>query len=288
MDTLQELNRLQRELARALHETDRAEAHAQSAKNDYDKAFAEWEKANTPLVRAKESADIAKFAARQRVTELREEARSLMLDKFIDNLPDGFNQKRDKVVVFDPQSFLQVARDSFPFLLKLDEKAVDKFFKAMAEEQSDGAFILPENIRRWAQVEVITKPLPNISDAKLSKMVFENESENLSKVTEVVTIPVVEAWEPPQNAIALLTAPTKDPLSDTPSKAFREFGTTKELPAIEEDYSSQGESIPFGAAFNEDRTWNNKPLWDAGDTETLNKTVQLEPALVPPTNEIFT
>jgi hypothetical protein len=235
MDTQSKLKALQREIAQALQELATADKEAAVAQNLYDKALANWEAQNAAIVAKKNRTAQAKADGKKRIETLREEAKGLLGERFIEDLPEGFNQKREKVVVYDPQSFLKIARDSFPFLLMLNAAAVQKFFRDVAEEQADGSFLIPENIRSWAQVEIITKPKPEISEAKLSKLVLEDEP----AATEVVeTVAVKEAWTPPANATAFLTAPSAD-----------------DLLLIEDDFSSEGESLPINEAINPD-------LWD--------------------------
>jgi hypothetical protein len=126
-------------------------------------------------VLSRDQQTIRKSVAKNRVNKLRQQAKSILGDAFIDEeLPEGFTQKKTKEVRYDPQGLLKIAVDRFPFLLKLDEKAVDSFFTKMATEEKDGALVLPENIRCWASVEVIYKPLPTISNAKLLKLEIES------------------------------------------------------------------------------------------------------------------
>lgn len=268
MDIQNELLRYQREIALALKTQANAEQAAADANRAYDKALAEWEAQNPVLAQAKQLGADAKADAKKRVDTLREEARNLLGQVFIEDLPEGFNQKREKVVVLDPQGFLQQARENFPFLLKVDVEAAEKFFKAMAVEQEDGAFIIPEHIRRWANVEVVVKPKPEISDAKLGKMVFEPEdTEPLGAVAQAIQA-VENEWTAPSNATAFLTAP--------------------ELPIIQE-FSPTGESLPMNSAFNEDGTWKNASLWDDEEVEEMDAVPAIplsKYGSVPPTDEI--
>jgi hypothetical protein len=242
MDIQKELLRYQRDIASALKVQANAEQAAADANRAYDKALAEWEAQNPVLAQAKQRGADAKADAKKRLDTLREEARNLLGNVFIEDLPEGFNQKREKVVRYDPQGFLKIARDSFPFLLKLDEVAIDKFFKAMAIEEEDGALILPENIRRWADIEVVYKPKPEISDAKLNKLVFEDKSpEETEPLTMIVKVEP-QPWKRPSNFEALLTAP--------------------ELPKLD-NYSPEDESLPMSKVFNDDGTWKNAAMWDA-------------------------
>lgn len=261
MDIQKELLRYQREIALALKEQETADKEAAVAGDYYTKALAEWEAKNPAIVAKKNRTAQAKSDAKKRVESLREEAKKLLGDHFIENLPEGFNQKREKVVKIDSQGFLQQARENFPFLLKVDIEAAEKFFKAMAVEQEDGAFIIPEHIRRWANVEVVVNPKPEISDAKLSKLVFEQEdTEPLSVVAKAAEV-VDTAWTPPANAIAILTAPET------------------ELPIIE-DFSSEGESLPISEAINPD-------AWDEEAAELQPVAAPLSKyGYVPPTDEI--
>jgi hypothetical protein len=262
MDTQAKLKHLQCELNQALNEQQHAEAEAESAQKAYDKALANWEAQNAAIVAKKNRTAQAKADGKKRIETLREEAKALLGECFIEDLPEGFNQKREKVVVYDPQSFLKIARDSFPFLLMLNAAAVQKFFKDVAEEQADGSFLIPENIRSWAQVEIVTKPKPEISEVKLSKLKLE--AEPTPAATGVVeTVAVNEPWTPPANTTAFLTAPSADDL------------------LLIEDFSPEDESLPINEAINPD-------LWDEALEEIdATPTIPLSRyGSIPPTEDI--
>jgi hypothetical protein len=73
------------------------------------------------------------------------------------------NANKVKKVIYDPQGMLKAAAEHFDWLLVLDEALVQKFFIAMAVEQSDGTLLLPESIRSKVAVEVVyedPKPTP--------------------------------------------------------------------------------------------------------------------------------
>jgi hypothetical protein len=73
------------------------------------------------------------------------------------------NTNKTKVVKYDPQGIIRSAANYAPFLLKVDEEMVQKFFTAMAVEQEDGSLVLPESIRSFFAVEVVyedAKPTP--------------------------------------------------------------------------------------------------------------------------------
>jgi hypothetical protein len=253
MDIQKELLRYQREIAQSLQEQASADKEATVAQNLYDKALANWEAQNAAIVEKKNRTAQAKSDAKKKLEALREEARNLLGNVFIEDLPEGFNQKRSKVVVYDKQGFTRIAHQYFPFLLVLDEAEVQRFFANQAKEADDGALILPENIRAFAAVEVVYKPKPEISDAKLSKLAIETpeETEPLSAVTQAIEVveAAEEAWTPPANAIAMLTAPNRE-----------------DLPIIQ-DYSSEGESIPVSKVFNDDGAWKNAAMWDTEEDE---------------------
>lgn len=273
MDIQSELKRLQREIAQALHEEVIAENAAKDAIISYNEKLAKWEADNQVIVTAKNAAVASKAEASAKLKALREQAKIFLSEKMFDDLPEGFTQKRSKVVLYDKQGFIIQALQYFPHLLELNEAAVQDFFTNAAKEQSDGALVLPENIRRFAAVEVVYKPKAEISDAKLSKLVFDEPK-------------AVEAWTPPANAIAILTAPeVAKTLIDTKPLPERGMEDTDELPAIDDDDSSQDESMPVNKRiFNDDKTWVNPSLWDEEEAEPER---ELAGAFkVPPTNEI--
>jgi hypothetical protein len=261
MDIQKELLRYQREIAQALQEQSAADKEAEAAQNLYDKTLANWEAQNATIVAKKNRTAQSKSDAKKRVEALRDEAKKLLGESFIENLPEGFNQKREKVVIYDKQGFTRIAHQYFPFLLVLDDAEVQRFFANQAKKVEDGALILPENIRAFAAVEVVYQPKPEISDAKLSKMVFDapDETEPLA-VTQAIEV-VEEAWAPPDNYIAALTAP--------------------ELPAIE-DFSPEDESLPISEAINPD-VWDKEATALSQATQPLSKYGHFE---VPPTNDI--
>jgi len=70
------------------------------------------------------------------------------------------NANKTKVVKYDPQGIIRSAAMYAPFLLKVDEEMVQKFFTAMAVEQTDGSLLLPESIRSFFAVEVVYEDVP--------------------------------------------------------------------------------------------------------------------------------
>jgi hypothetical protein len=271
MDAVKELQRLQVELAKSLQAQASAEASATKAVSAYEQALADWEAKNPELVEAKNIALSKKTEAKKHVEVLREEARKLLIERMLDNLPDGFNQKRSKTVIYDKQSLRAQALAHFHHLLELNDAWVQKFFINEAEEADDGALILPEHIRSLAAVEVVYKPKPEISDAKLSKLVFEDKSpEETEPLTMIVKVEP-QPWKRPANFEALLTAP--------------------ELPIIQ-NFSPEGESLPMNSAFNDDGTWRNPAMWDTeedehGDFDAVAADKRLEKHFaVPPTEDI--
>jgi tetratricopeptide (TPR) repeat protein len=241
MDIQKELLRYQRDIASALKVQANAEQAAADANRAYDKALAEWEAQNPALAQAKQLGADAKADAKKRLDTLREEAKKLLGEHFIEDLPEGFNQERRKVVKYDKQGFFKQAIQYFPHLLMLDEEAVEEYFTSVAKPQKDGSLALPERTRVLAAVEVVWMPKVEISNAKLSKLVFEDKSpEGTEPLTMIVKVKP-QPWTRPSNFEALLTAP--------------------ELPKLD-DYSPEDESIPVNKVFNDDGTWKNAAMWD--------------------------
>lgn len=168
----QQLLDLQRELALALHTEQKAEQAAKELQAEYDAKLAAFEAQQKPLVESCNAAAKRHTDAKQCVKDLRDKAKDLLGDKFIDGgLPDGFIQKRTTEVTYDEQGLFKIAVDRFPFLLKLDEKAVHKFFTDWAiEDKKTKTLSLPEHIRCWASVDVRYIPQVNISNATLLKL----------------------------------------------------------------------------------------------------------------------
>jgi hypothetical protein len=262
MDIQKELNRLQREIAESLRIQAATDKAAISAQSMYEHALAEWEAQHPLLVTAKTNALEEKAQAKKRLDTLREEARNLLGNVFIEDLPEGFNQKREKIVKYDKQGFFKQAIQYFPHLLMLDEQAVETFFIAHAKEEKDGALILPERLKVLASVEVVFAPKVEISNATISKLVFENEApEETEPLTMIVQVKP-QPWTRPANFEALLTAPSRE-----------------DLPIIQ-DFSPEGESLPVSKVFNEDGTWRNPAI---GEEELL---IEGAYESVPPTDKI--
>ena len=171
------LNDYQKQIYSALHQQALAETELQDAQAAYEAKFAEFEASNPELVARRNTAIHKHTEANKALRQAREATKVLLSSKFMDELPEGFKQNQGKDVIYDPQGFHKQALASFPFLLKLDHKAVSKFFTAMADKQTDGSFILPENIRSLASVEVISTPSPIISNATIKKLEFEPEAD---------------------------------------------------------------------------------------------------------------
>ena len=163
------LAELQQELAVALKEQEAVDSEAKIAQAAYDAKRLEFEVQNQGVVKALNDATSNKANAKTRVNELREQAKAILGEGFIDDLPEGFTQKKTKELSYGDRQLFNVALAKFPFLLKLDKKAVDSFFINMATEK-DGALSLPEPIASWSQVKIEYKPFPNISNVKLLKL----------------------------------------------------------------------------------------------------------------------
>jgi hypothetical protein len=256
VDKQLELKRLQRGIIKHLNELDQAEKDFARAEKAYDDALAEWVATHPELVNAKQEAMAKKVEARYQLSSLRVEAKNLLSGARIESLPFGFYQKSKKVVKVDKQGFLKQAHAYFPYLLVLDEAAVQDYFVMVAKPQPDGTWQIPEHIKVWASVEVVTEIEPEIDEAALLNLTYSPD----------------EAWQPPANASGGLTsAGLAESFVDT--KKLPELEDTDELPPLE-DNSPAGESLPL-------HTW----FWD--DTQKGKKT-ELVPAYesVPPTDEI--
>ena len=177
----EQLLKLQRKLAMALKEEEQAGQAAKDWQADYDAKLAEFEAQHKELIESRNAAEERHATAKDRVKELRDKAtHELKLDWF-DELPDGFVQKKTKQVTYDEQGLFKIAVDRFPFLLKLDEKAVHKFFTDWAvEDKKPNTLSLPEHIRCWASVDVRYVPLVNISNATLLKLTFTDSPQDES------------------------------------------------------------------------------------------------------------
>ena len=241
MDTiyllLPRIEALHKQLAEAMNELTEAAVADIIADEAYNEALAFWQEQNRDLVKARDNAILAKYQAELRRDELLKELKDLLEAEWLPEtlLPNGLAQVGELNAVYDAQGFVTIATRAFPFLLKLDDKAVQNFFVREAEQQSDGSYLLPENIRVWASVEVLSLP-----KAKIDTMTVFKCYQPVPKAQKE------PAWEAPDNFHALLTAPEL-PEFDEPFERFADTQRllpekTKELPLLDDD-SSEGESM---------------------------------------------
>jgi hypothetical protein len=169
---MNDLIKRQQDLIVALQEQKKADVKAEAAQHDYDAKLLEFEAANPALVKARDEALSEQAAAKKIVSDLRSVARKLLGDKFIDELPAGFSQKRTINVIYNRRDMRRAALAHFHHLLMLDEKAVDKFIKNNATPSKDheDLLIVSDSIHDLVTVNTFYKPLPNISNATLLKL----------------------------------------------------------------------------------------------------------------------
>lgn len=167
-----EIESIQQELAQAIREMDRAEDNAKASGETYSQALEAWREANKALVEAHEASLERLRVARAHMEEIRSRARGLLEESFVakDELPTGFEQVREKQVVYDAQGLLKAALSFAPFLLKVDDAAVKKFVLGIAVEDKQGSFSIPESYRIFLPIDIATKPQARISDTTLRKV----------------------------------------------------------------------------------------------------------------------
>ncbi len=181
------------QLHTALKEQYAAENALEEVMSEYQTELAEFERQHQDLIYRRDAAIKRHQAANTAVGQLQSNIETELSKDFVDDLPLGFIQKRSPQVIYEAQGFLRVAVDRFPFLLQLNEETVHEFFTTMATKQVDGSYILPENIRSWASVEIIDLPEPDIVHHLVQLEPIENPETNspadesvLAQANEVV------------------------------------------------------------------------------------------------------
>lgn len=168
----EEIKKLQKQLIVALKVEQERNKKADDAQAKYDEKFKEFESQNQDLVDEKLRRDTLKTLIQATVKELRAKSTELLKDGFIDDLPEGFIQKKTIDIIYNRRDMRRAALNHFHHLLILDEKAVHKFIKdnAVQSKHHDDLLIISESIRELVHVDAFNKPLPNISNAKLLRL----------------------------------------------------------------------------------------------------------------------
>lgn len=168
------LTDLQQELAQALREQELAATEGKAAVVAYEKELESWRKEN-PLYVSSLIATAKVESKSSHVKELRAEAKELLEDEFIDDLPIGFKQTRETILNYSIEALLKAAIQHAPYLLKLDDKAVRSFFTNVAVERPDKTFVIPQHIHTWLPVTIVTQPKASISDKTLKTIKLDTE-----------------------------------------------------------------------------------------------------------------
>lgn len=167
------LTDIRNQIHHALAAQQAAEDQLKAVQKEYNAKLKAFEQENADLVFRLEESRNKRDNAKSGVSMQKNIAKVALQTEFLDELPEGFKQNRTKTVVYDPQGLRKQALNHFHHLLVLDEKAVNKFFTSMVEEQKDGSLIVPENIRSLASVEVLYTPKPTISDKTITALEIE-------------------------------------------------------------------------------------------------------------------
>lgn len=172
------IQNLQQELAFALKEEARLKKEAEEAELAYQAKFAEmvasFEAANPELAAANRTKREAASKSREQIDELRTRLKKVV-PGYWEWHPeeakafDGISLSRDKVVSYDEDELFEAALQYAPWLLKLDEKAVQTFAIKNAIENKLGGFTLPARMYKTLPIFINVVVSAEISDKTLIK-----------------------------------------------------------------------------------------------------------------------
>jgi hypothetical protein len=168
------LDNLQVRHALALQTEAAIKSELDAAQIAYDSELERVLAANPELKRLKLQLDQNKAKndeAKDASKTCRDEAKTFLEQRFIDNLPEGYKQHKSNKVTYNERMLFMAALQSMPSLLKVDDKAVQNLAKLATERSIAGEkkLALPERIEWTLPLKLITIPKPVISDATLKK-----------------------------------------------------------------------------------------------------------------------
>ena len=168
----EELKELQVKLSIALKAEKEANELVEKAQAIYDAKLADFKVEHAEIIEALEGAKEQKLVYKKAAAKFKATATSELGIQFIDDLPEGFVQKKKVSVAYNKRDMRRAALLHFHHLLVLDEKAVVKFIKdnATQSKSNPDLVVVSENIRDLVIVDAYNIPLPNISNATLLKL----------------------------------------------------------------------------------------------------------------------
>ena len=168
----EELKELQINLSIALKAEKEANELVEKAQTAYDEKLADFKIEHAGIILALEGAKKQKLVYKKAAAKFKATATAELNIQFIDDLPEGFVQKKKVSVAYNKRDMRRAALLHFHHLLVLDEKAVVKFIKDNAtQSKSDpDLLVVSENIHDLVIVDAYNVPLPNISNAALLKL----------------------------------------------------------------------------------------------------------------------
>lgn len=157
------------QLGQALRQEEQAIKELAQAQQAYTSALQVWEAQNESLVTARETAKRKAEEASQRLKSIRQTVASQLTSATpFEDLPKGLEQTRDKTLVYDSGAMLKACLAHFPWLLKVDEKALDSFISKLAyQETGDNTWRLPAHLALFMPIEVRLTYKSRISDAQV-------------------------------------------------------------------------------------------------------------------------
>lgn len=161
---------LQESLIIALKVEKEANEAAKNAQADYDMALAVFQSEHEDLVKDLAFFNDVKAKAKKQVASVKSKATEYLGNDFINDLPEGFVQKKTVEVMYNERAMRRAAFEHFHHLLVLDIKAVDKFIKDNAISKNGECLVIPDSIYDFILVYAYYKPLPNISNTQLLKL----------------------------------------------------------------------------------------------------------------------
>ncbi len=169
------LSAFQESLSDALKAEEELSKLSDNAYIAYNVKLTEFEAGIPEIVSAMQDTRTKKLEMSEAVASIRKQIKDELSNEFIDDLPDGFTQKRSVDFVYDKKDMRLAALQHFHHLLRLDDEAVSKFFADNTIDVGNIPLHLAYSVSDFIDVSVRYKPLPNISNAKLIKLEFLEE-----------------------------------------------------------------------------------------------------------------
>ena len=190
------LNQLHTEHASALVAEAALQAELDAAQTEYNKLLEQFEAQHTDVVNRLKQAREKHNQAIQATKSVDTQVRSMLTGAKFDELPSGYEQVRKKKVVYNEKTLLQAAIQHAPFLLTIDQKKLEQFAFAVAEEvtktESGGKlaepyFVLPEHYRMWLpSLHINFEWSPRISTAKVQVYAPQPSEEKIESPFSIV------------------------------------------------------------------------------------------------------